>query len=212
MLEVKGITKKYENLSVLENVSFEVERGKSLSIQGESGCGKTTLLMIIAGLLEADKGEIMFEGKPLDEEPCKRNVSMVFQNSTLWNNMTVCENILFPSSIKDKNERRREAERLAKAFGIEEILDRFPGEISGGQARRAAIARALAAKRDILLLDEPFSNLDKDWKEKTMEGLRELCNENCTVILVTHSREEADFFCDRHLYMEEGNLKEGNMN
>lgn len=206
MLEVRGITKEYDSLRVLDNVSFILSEGEKLSIRGESGCGKTTLLMIIAGLTEASRGEILSDRAPMDELPHLRGVSMVFQESTLWNNMTVLENIIFGSPLKNSRERKEKAQHLAESFGIEELLSRYPYEISGGQARRASIVRALLAERKILLLDEPFSNLDKEWKEKTMERLKGLCAGKCSVLLVTHSEDEAEYFCDRHLFMEEGRV------
>ncbi len=208
MLKVISIKKEYSGFKALDDVSLTVDTKERLSIRGESGCGKSTLLMIIAGLTEADSGQILKDGKELPAVPHKRGISMVFQDATLWNHMTVKENILFASMIKDKKKRNEEAEKLAEAFGIESMLDRYPTQISGGQAKRVAIARALAAEREILLLDEPFSNLDKDWREKTLIKTKELTEGKCAVILVTHNNEEAELFCDRHLTMEEGKFVE----
>ena len=207
MFEIKGIVKEYEGVYAVDNVSFCINEKKKVSICGESGCGKSTLLNIIAGLITADRGSILKDGRPLPANPHERGISMVFQDSILWNNMTVRENILFGSPYKDKKTREEQALDLANAFGIEELLDRYPYKISGGQARRVSIARALACERELLLLDEPFSNLDKEWKERTMMKTKELCGENCAVILVTHSDNEADFFCDIHLHMTEGRIK-----
>jgi ABC-type Fe3+/spermidine/putrescine transport system ATPase subunit len=207
MIEIKGVVKEYGGIRVVDNVSFCINEKEKISICGESGCGKTTLLNIIAGITAADEGSILKDGKPLPLKPHEREVSMVFQDSTLWNNMTVRENILFGSPYKDKKEREEQVLKLAETFGIEELLDRYPYKISGGQARRVAIARALACERELLLLDEPFSNLDKEWKERTVMKTKELCAENCAVILVTHSESEADCFCDTHLHMAEGRIK-----
>ncbi len=207
MIEIKGIVKEYDGIRVVDNVSFRIGEKEKISICGESGCGKTTLLNIIAGLTAADEGSILKDGSPLPIKPQERGISMVFQDSTLWNNMTVRENILFGSPYKDKKAREEQVFKLAEAFGIKELLDRYPYKISGGQARRVSIARALACERELLLLDEPFSNLDKEWKERTMMKTKELCGENCAVILVTHSDNEADFFCDTHLHMTEGRIR-----
>ena len=207
MIEINGIIKEYDGLRVVDNVTFCIGEKERISICGESGCGKSTLLNIIAGLTAADEGTILKDGRPLPERPQERGISMVFQDSTLWNNMTVRENILFGSPYKDKKARKEQVLKLAEAFGIEELLDRYPYKISGGQARRVAIARALACERELLLLDEPFSNLDKEWKERTIMKTKELCGENCAVILVTHSESEADLFCDTHLHMAEGRIK-----
>ena len=207
MIEIKGIVKEYEGIRVVDKVSFRIGEKEKISICGESGCGKTTLLNIIAGLIASDEGSILKDGRPLPEKPQERGISMVFQDSTLWNNMTVRENILFGSPYKDSRVRKEQALTLAEAFGIEELLDRYPYKISGGQARRVAIARALACERELLLLDEPFSNLDKEWKERTIMKTKELCGDKCAVILVTHSLSEADSLCDTHLHMTEGRIE-----
>ena len=208
MLEVKNIKKEYRGFTALDDVSLCLGEKERVSIRGESGCGKSTLLMIIAGLTEADSGQILKNGKELPLVPHKRGMSMVFQDATLWNHMTVKENILFASPFNEKKVRDIQAEELSEAFGIENLLSRYPTQISGGQAKRAAIARALAAGREILLLDEPFSNLDKVWREKTVLKTKELTEGRCSVILVTHSSEEADLFCNTHYHMEEGKFVE----
>ncbi len=208
MLEIKDLSKNYSDVCALDCVSFVLNDNECISIQGESGCGKTTLLKIIAGLTEADSGEVLHNGKKLNPEPHLRNVSMVFQDGILFEHMTVKENILFGSPLKERNEREKKAHELAEAFGITELLNRYPSEISGGQKRRVAIARAIACQKEILLLDEPFSNLDKEIRFKTLEKVKELCLGKCSIILVTHSEKEAELLCDRHLKMEEGRLYE----
>ena len=208
MLEIRDLCKNYPETCALDHVSFTLHDKECISIQGESGCGKTTLLNVIAGLTEPDSGEILLNGSKMPAEPHKRNVSMVFQDAVLFDHLSVRENILFGSPLKDRKERDCEALRLAEAFGISELLDRYPSQISGGQMRRAAIARAIACKKEILLLDEPFSNLDKDIRFKTLEKVRELCLGKCSIILVTHSEKEAELLSDRHLVMSEGHLYE----
>ncbi|SEA79212.1 iron(III) transport system ATP-binding protein/multiple sugar transport system ATP-binding protein [Oribacterium sp. KHPX15] len=206
MFEIKGIIKEYPSVRALDNVSLSIDDGELISIQGESGCGKSTLLQIIAGIIMADSGTITKNNEPLSCIPHKRGVSMVFQDSLLFNNMTVSENILFGCPHKDREHRDKTVRELADAYGIGDLLKRYPYQISGGQARRAALARALACERELLLLDEPFSNLDKDLKENIIKRTRELCEGKCSAILVTHSEAEALAFCDRHLYMEEGHI------
>ncbi|MBP3206453.1 MAG: ATP-binding cassette domain-containing protein [Lachnospiraceae bacterium] len=206
MFEIIGVSKHYDGLCAVNEVSFQIHDKERVSIQGESGCGKSTLLRMIAGLLVQDEGEIRRNGEILPEDPHLRGVSMVFQDSLLWNHMTVQENILFGSGKKSRAERTGQAEELAETFGIKELLKRYPNQISGGQARRAAIARALACERALLLLDEPFSNLDPDWKERTMEGVRLKCAGNCAILLVTHNRNEAEKLCNTHYRMEAGRL------
>lgn len=206
MFEINGITKEYPSVKALDNVSLSLDDGELISIQGESGCGKSTLLQIIAGIITADSGTITRNNVPLPEVPHKRGVAMVFQDSLLFNNMTVEENILFGCPHKDRKHRDKIVNDLALAYGIGDLLKRYPFQISGGQARRVALARALACERELLLLDEPFSNLDKDLKENIIKCTREFCEGRCAAILVTHSEAEALKFADRHLYMEEGRI------
>lgn len=207
MLEIRHITKNYEEVCAVDDISFAVKDLERISIQGESGCGKSTLLGILAGLIMPDTGEVWMDGQKLPTEPHLRQMAMVFQDSTLWNHMTIQENILFGSPQKNRGKRRKMAEELADVFGIGGLLGRYPWQISGGQAKRAAIARAIACERKILLLDEPFSNLDKEGRFRTIEAVRELCAGKCAVLLVTHSAKEAEMLCERHLFMEEGKLK-----
>ncbi len=204
MLEVKHLTKRYEDLDAVSDLSFSLKELERVSIQGESGCGKTTLLKMIAGLVLPDEGEILMDGKPLSDKPYLRQISMVFQDSLLWDHMTVEENILFGSPYKEKEKRRDQVAHLSEILGIGELLKRYPHQISGGQARRAAIARAIACEKKLLLLDEPFSNLDKEGRFRILEGVGKLCKGKCALLFVTHSRQEAEMLCDRHLFMEEG--------
>ena len=208
MLELINVTKKYNGICAVDQVSFTVKDLERVSIQGESGCGKSTLLGMIAGLIREDAGEIRMDGAKMPEEPHRRKVSMVFQDSTLWNHMTVQDNILFGSPVTDGKKRSEQAGRLAEAFGIADLLKRYPHQISGGQARRVAIARAIACEKELLLLDEPFSNLDREGRMRTLETVKELCAGKCAVLLVTHSPQEAQLFCERHLFMEEGKMRE----
>ena len=207
MLEIKNLTKNYPGVCAVNDLSLVVNDLERVSVQGESGCGKSTLLGIIAGLIREDSGEILMNGEKMPGRPHLRKVSMVFQDSILWNHMTVKENILFGSPMKERKQRDIQAESLAEAFGIEDLLKRYPYQISGGQARRTAIARALACDRELLLLDEPFSNLDKDGRIRTIQIVKQLCERKCAVLLVTHSAQEAELLCDRHLFMEEGKLR-----
>ncbi len=206
MYELNGITKKYASAPALDNITMCIEDNELVSIRGESGCGKSTLLNVIAGLIMADSGTITRNSEPLPDDPHKRGIAMVFQDSLLFNNMTVRENILFGCPHKDKVQRNKSAEELAEAYGLNGLLARYPYQISGGQARRAALARALACERELLLLDEPFSNLDKEWKNEVIMHTKEFCAGRCAVLLVTHNEAEALMLCDRHLYMEEGRI------
>jgi ABC-type sugar transport system ATPase subunit len=207
MLELKHITKEYPEVTAVRDVSLTIGDTERVAIRGESGCGKSTLLGIIAGLILPDAGEVLRDGRKLSPEPHLRGVSMVFQNGTLWNHMTVRENILFGSPFRQKEKREEQVRSLAEELELTELLNRYPGQISGGQARRAAIARALACRRELLLLDEPFTNLDKEGKGRVLESVRRLCAGTCAVLLVTHNAQEAEALCERQLTMEEGELR-----
>lgn len=206
MLEVKHLTKQYEDRNAVSDLSFSLTDLERVSVQGESGCGKTTLLKMIAGLVMPDEGEILMDGKTLSEDPHLRQVSMVFQDSLLWDHMTIEENILFGSPYKEKGKRKEQAAYLADILEIGELLQRYPYQVSGGQARRAAIARAIACEKRLLLLDEPFSNLDKEARFRILEKVKKLCEGHSAILFVTHSRQEAEMLCERHLRMEEGKL------
>ncbi len=208
MLEIKELTKKYDTVTAVDAVSFRIADLESVSIRGESGCGKSTLLALLAGLLTPDRGEILRDGKPLPGDPHRREIAQVFQDGLLWNHMTVEENILFGSPLKDSKERHRRVQELAERYGIGDLLGRYPDKISGGQARRAALARAFACEKKLILLDEPFSNLDKESRRKAMEATLALSKGKCAILLVTHSKEEAEAICTRHLRMEDGKLYE----
>ena len=168
-----------------------------LGIVGINGAGKSTLLKAITGIMIHTKGKVKCHGKI---------AALLELASGFDNDMTVRENILFGSPYKDRERRDKCVNELSAAYGIEDLLDRYPHRISGGQARRVAIARALACERELLLLDEPFTNLDKDLKDRVIKKTMELCKGRCAVLLVTHNEAEANEFCDRHLFMEEGRI------
>lgn len=195
MVVVEEISKKYGENLVLDHVSFTVKKGQTLAILGESGCGKTTLLRIIAGLEKSDSGNVWIEGCRMSEkiEPCKRNLAMVFQDATLWNHMTVKKNITFAMKEKD-NEK---IQKLSEAFGVSDLFDRYPEEISGGQAKRISLVRALVSDRKLLLLDEPLSNIDKETKMKVLTYIKNhVCGEKA-VVYVTHDEGEVSYLdCD----------------
>ena len=206
MFEINRVTKEYPSVRALDNVSLRIDDQEMVSIRGESGCGKSTLLHVIAGLVTPDSGTVTKNNAPLSDVPHRRGVAMVFQESLLFSNMTVRENILFGCPHKDMGQREMRVNELAEAYGIDGLLARYPHQLSGGQARRAALARALACERELLLLDEPFTNLDRDLKANIIRCTREFCKGRCAVLLVTHNEAEAQAFCDRHLYMEEGRI------
>lgn len=198
MLRMEKITRRYGDNSVLEDFCLSVKKGEAAAVVGKSGCGKTTLLRILAGLDPAYQGQVFIDGKPAEKmAPRERNLAMVFQETALWNHMTVEENICFPLGRRGRKLSETSVPHICRELEIDELMKRFPGEISGGQARRVALARALAAGKEILLLDEPLSNVDERTRDKIMDFLmREYIGEK-TLVYVSHDREEAAFLCSR---------------
>lgn len=192
MITLKNVSKSYNKKQILKSLSLTVEMGQMLAIVGESGCGKTTLLRMIAGLENSDSGTVEIDGIAMSEciEPHKRNIAMVFQDATLWNHMTVKRNITFGVTKPDESR----ILDIATAFGIGDLLERYPEEISGGQAKRVSLARAIASDKCILLLDEPLSNLDRETKEKVLIYMKQNVCGKKTVLYVTHNESEVSYF------------------
>ena len=156
MIRMEKVTRSYGEHRVLEAFSLKIEKGEAVALVGKSGCGKTTLLRILAGLDRAYQGQVFIGGEPAEgKEPWERRLAMVFQEPALWNHMTVEENILFPLGRKDRKGAGARVEHICEELGIGDLMKRFPGQISGGQAKRVSLARALASGKEILLLDEP---------------------------------------------------------
>ena len=193
-IEVTNLCKRYSQ-EVLKNFSLSVNEGEMVVLLGESGCGKSTFIRILAGLENADSGSVCLNGISMDERipPNKRNIALVYQEPVLWNHMPVWKNIAYGMAKKDKNV----IHELMDALEIGGLEKRFPEEISGGQAKRVALARALAADKGILLLDEPLSNIDEKTKLKNLEYL-----DRKTILYVTHSKMEADFLGCRQIRMD----------
>ena len=188
MIEVQEIQKEFNGIKVLEGISVRVDDNNGLFIIGSSGCGKSTLLRIIAGFDYEYSGEISINGKKIDKKlsPNQRDIGIVFQDPTLWNHMTVKQNVSYGMMYK-REERILE---VVNGLQIEHLLHKYPEEISGGQAMRVSLARALLSDKGNLLLDEPLSNVDVQTKQIIMDYLREnYCNSKC-IIYVTHDRGE----------------------
>ena len=211
-LEVKNLSKTYNKKTVLNNISFTVNDGEFLSILGPSGCGKTTLLKILIGIETLDSGEIIKNGKNINKlDPAKRNMGIVFQNYALFPNMTVLNNVMYALNIKLKNKKKAEEKSLdiLKMLNMEEHLNKYPHELSGGQMQRVAIARTLALNPDIILFDEALSALDADNKLILKKELKEIQKKfNTTMIFITHDQEEAFSLSDRVMIMKEGNIEQ----
>lgn len=188
MIAVKNVGKAYGANTVFADVSFTVEDQKGMFLTGASGCGKTTLLRLIAGFDLDYTGEIRIDGRTMTEkiQPRERDIAVVFQEPTLWNHMTIRKNLVYGMKQKDDEAVQKIAEKLE----IAELLDRYPEEISGGQAKRASLARALLADKKYLLLDEPLSNVDRKTKDIILDFLSEEVIGKKSVIYVTHDAEE----------------------
>lgn len=203
-LKVEDLSFKYKNAksNTLNQVSFNVEKGDIVGVLGESGSGKSTLLRLVAGLEDAHEGAIYIQDKVIfnastNRPPERRGIGMVFQDYALFPHMTVAKNIMFGlkgMTAKEKNTRMIE---MLELVNLLKHKDKYPYELSGGQQQRIAIARALAPKPQLLLLDEPFSNLDAHLQSKIREDLKEILNkEGMTSIFVTHDQEDVDAIAD----------------
>lgn len=207
-----GIEKYFNKKKVLDDISFSVEEGELVSLLGSSGSGKTTILKIIAGLVQPDKGEIKLGDRIINEVPVeKRGTVIVFQDYLLFPHLNVEENIGFglKMSNEPKNFIRIQVEKMLELVHLEGYNKKYPYELSGGQKQRVALARALAIKPKVLLLDEPFSNLDG----KLRQAMRELTLSiqkklNITTILVTHDWEEAMMMSDKIAIVLDGKIKQ----
>ena len=195
MLEIKNLTKSYGKNLILKNLNLQVNKGDVVQITGPSGAGKTTLLRCIAGLEKFETGSIILNKQLIQSEKIfiplfKRKIGMAFQDLALWPHLTVWRNIDFVSSliIKNKSERETWNKQLLGEFKIDHKKDKYPAELSGGEQQRVALARAFANKPEILLLDEPFSNLDKSLAEEIIREIEALITKKeITVLIVTHN-------------------------
>ena len=200
-IELKQINKYYGKNHVLKNINLVIEDGEFMTLLGPSGCGKTTTLRVIAGLEKPQEGfmymgsrEIVNATEKFYEEPGKRHLNLVFQSYALWPHMTVFNNVAFGLEVAKvpKDEIRRKVENALKRMRIEEFVDRYPSELSGGQQQRVAIARAIVSEPEVLLLDEPLSNLDAKLRVEMRSEIKRLHQElGTTIIYVTHDQTEA---------------------
>lgn len=215
-IEVKDITKTFGTFKALDNVGLNIETGELIALLGPSGSGKTTLLRIIAGLENAEQGEIHFHGKDVKEAKTKdRNVGFVFQHYALFRHMTVFENIAFGLRVKPKAIRPTEEQikskvhELLKLVQLDWVANRYPSQLSGGQRQRIALARALAIEPKVLLLDEPFGSLDAKVRKELRQWLRRFHDElHITTLFVTHDQEEALEVADRVVVMNKGKIEQ----
>ena len=215
-IQVRNIHKQFGSFTALDDISLDFPTGELVALLGPSGCGKTTLLRIIAGLEQADSGQLLLEGDDASGTHVReRQVGFVFQHYALFKHMTVFDNVAFGMRMKPRKERPSEAKvrekvhELLKLVQLDWLADRFPSQLSGGQRQRIALARALAVEPRVLLLDEPFGALDAKVRKELRRWLRKLHDElHITSIFVTHDQEEALEVADRVVLMDHGRVEQ----
>ncbi|HEX6378884.1 MAG TPA: ABC transporter ATP-binding protein [Nitrososphaeraceae archaeon] len=209
-LSIRNLTKKYGHLAALEDFSLEISSGEFMVLLGPSGCGKTTVLRCIAGLTDITGGEIYIGGELMNKIPPKdRDVAMVFQNYSLYPHMNVYNNIAFPLKMRKvhKDKINESVHRIARLLNIDNLLDRKPKEISGGQMQRVALGRALVREPKIFLMDEPLSNLDAKLRTEMRVEIKKLQEKvGITTLYITHDQAEAMSMADNVGIMDSGKL------
>ncbi|WP_432443416.1 ABC transporter ATP-binding protein [Periweissella ghanensis] len=212
VIEFKNVGLSFDNNEILKNVSFEIEAGQFYTLLGPSGSGKSTILNLISGQLSADAGEILFDGKVINNIPAEsRRVNTVFQNYALFPNMTVFDNVAFGPKLKKmpKDKIKAKVREMLALVKLEAFENRAIQELSGGQKQRVAIARALANEPDVLLLDEPLSALDYKLRKQMQSELRAIQKRlGITFIFVTHDQEEALAMSDWIFIMNDGKIQQ----
>ena len=210
MLEIRNLKKSYDGVTILHDISLQIEDGEIVSILGPSGCGKTTLLNLILGLTDADEGEILFQGRNVLEVPMEqRGFNIVFQDYALFPNLNVYQNITYGLKNRPDISTKEEVEELIDLLGLREHLNKKIEQLSGGQKQRVALARTMVMKPKILLLDEPLSALDGVIKESIKEKIKQIAKEfNLTTIIVTHDPEEALTLSDKVLIVQNGTISQ----
>ncbi len=220
MIRVDGVDKHFqagrERVAALRNIGFDVQSHRFFTLLGPSGCGKSTLLRCVAGLETPDTGEITIGGRcvfsssrRINLSPDRRCIGMVFQSYAIWPHMTVCQNVAFPLEVKRAKDVRKRAMDALELVGLAAMADRYASRLSGGQQQRVAFARAIVAEPEVLLLDEPLSNLDAALREQMCAELSKLHDRvRRTTLYVTHDQEEALSLSDEIAVMRDGRFVE----
>lgn len=213
IIHFENVWKSYGDHLALKNISFEIRKGEFVTVIGSSGCGKTTMLKLMNGLLGPDQGSVFVNGRDIstvDQIKLRRKIGYVIQSVGLFPHLSIKKNITFiPDILKYSKEKSSEiAKQMIKTVGLsEEMLERYPAELSGGQQQRIGVARALAAAPEILLMDEPFGALDEITRRKLQDELIQLHHElGLTTVFITHDLREAVKLGDRIFFMEQGEI------
>lgn len=211
-IKISHAVKKFGDAVIIPDLSLDIKEGEFFTLLGPSGCGKTTLLRMIAGFNTIEGGDFYFGEKRINDlDPAKRNIGMVFQNYAIFPHLSVKSNVAF--GLKNRKlpsaEIEERTDRFLKLMKIEEYKDRMPDRLSGGQQQRVALARALAIEPDVLLMDEPLSNLDAKLRVEMREAIKEIQNKlGITTVYVTHDQEEAMAVSDRIAVINAGNIQQ----
>ena len=213
-VSLQGLTKKFAGMAAVDNLDLEIDNGEFVSLLGPSGCGKTTTLRLIAGFLQPDSGEIRAANEVISSPsvlvpPERRSMSMIFQSYAVWPHMTVFQNVAYGLKFKKilRHAADQRVERFLRLVHLDGLKDRYPAELSGGQQQRVALARALVVEPQILLMDEPLSNLDANLREEMRFEIRRLHEEfGITTIYVTHDQAEAMATSDRIAIVNRGRI------
>ncbi|HYP83893.1 ABC transporter ATP-binding protein [Variovorax sp.] len=215
-LELKNVSKRYGPVAAVDDLSIQLQQGELVTLLGPSGCGKTTTLRMIAGFVDLSDGTIMVEEREVSRAgrtvpPEQRGMSMIFQSYAIWPNMTVAENVAFGLKVRrvEPREMRRRVDEMLDIVKLGPLAQRYPAELSGGQQQRVALARAMAVRPEVLLLDEPLSNLDANLREEMAGEIRRLHDEfRFTTVYVTHDQAEAMTISDRIAVLNLGRLEQ----
>ena len=211
-ISLENIFKRFGKLEAVSGVTLDIDDGELFTLLGPSGCGKTTLLRLIAGFYKPDGGEVLFDGRSVSNiPPAERGIGMVFQNYALWPHMTIFDNVAYGLKLRKFSAAQigEKVARVMKMVNLTGLEKRYPGQLSGGQQQRVALVRALVLDPDVLLLDEPLSNLDAKIRVQVRAEIRKLQKElNVTTIYVTHDQEEALTLSDRITVMNFGKIQQ----
>lgn len=211
-IRIEGLSRKFQNVTAVDDISMDIRDGDFLVLLGPSGCGKTTLLRMIAGLLEPTAGRIVLDDEDITAAPAKRrDVAMVFQSYALYPHLSVAKNLAFPLRVKKvpKDEAKARVDEVAQQLDIAHLLDRKPKELSGGQRQRVAVGRAIVRKPKAFLMDEPLSNLDAKLRTATRRELTDLHRRlGATFVYVTHDQVEAMTMATRIALLNDGRVEQ----